>query len=90
MKSVSKARPYWRYVSVKDGRTRPTHRALNGKVYRHDHPFWDTYYPPNGFMCRCTVQTLSQAQVDARGLKVEDRVPGLVEPIDPCSSCYLI
>ena len=29
------------------------------------------------------MQTLSQNQVDARGLKVEDRVPGLVEPIDP-------
>ena len=82
MQSVAKARPYWRYVSVKDGRTRPTHRALNGKVYPHDHPFWDTYYPPNGFMCRCTVQSLSQSQVDARGFKVEDRVPGLVEPID--------
>ena len=83
MKAVAKARPYWRYVAVKDGRTRPTHRALNGKVYPHDHPFWDTFYPPNGFMCRCTVQTLSQGQVDARGLKVEDRIPGLVEPIDP-------
>ena len=29
------------------------------------------------------MQTLSQNQVDARGLKVEERIPGLVEPIDP-------
>jgi hypothetical protein len=83
MQAVAEKRPFWRYVAIKDRRARLTHSALNGKVYPHDHPFWDTYYPPNGFMCRCTVQTLSQDQVDARGLKVEDCIPGLVEPIDP-------
>jgi hypothetical protein len=85
MKATAKRRPYWRYVAVKDSRTRPTHSALNGKVFPHDHGFWDSWYPPNGFMCRCTVQTLSKRQVDAKDIQVESRVPRLVEPIDPVS-----
>jgi SPP1 gp7 family putative phage head morphogenesis protein len=83
MKAVAKRRPYWRYVAVKDSRTRPTHAALNGKIYPHDHDFWSAWYPPNGFRCRCTVQTLSAAQVESRGLKVETRVPSMVEPVGP-------
>ncbi|KIX14972.1 phage minor head protein [Dethiosulfatarculus sandiegensis] len=85
MKATAKRRPYWRYVAVKDSRTRPTHSALNGKVFPHDHGFWDTWYPPNGFQCRCTVQTLSKRQVEAKDIQVESRVPRLVEPIDPVS-----
>jgi SPP1 gp7 family putative phage head morphogenesis protein len=83
MKAVAKRRPYWRYIAVKDSRTRPTHAALNGKVYPHDHDFWAAWYPPNGFGCRCTVQTLSAAQVESRGLKVESRVPTMIEPVGP-------
>lgn len=68
---VVKARPYWMYDAVQDKRTRPTHLALDGTVRRNDDPFWDVWYPPNGFRCRCSVRTLSQRDVDRRGLKVE-------------------
>lgn len=63
-------RPYLRYVSVKDGRTRPQHSAWGGTVLPIDHPFWKTHYPPNGWRCRCTVQQLSDRDLDRYGYKL--------------------
>jgi len=64
-------RPYWQYVAILDGKTRPSHRAMNGKVFRFDDPFWGTFYPPNGWGCRCRVKALSQSNVERRGLVLE-------------------
>lgn len=85
MQAVKSARPYWQYSAVNDSRTRPTHRALHGKVYPADSEFWDTFYPPNGFRCRCSVKTLSERQVKKRGLEVGEGngLGDLIEPIDP-------
>ena len=81
---TAQMRPYGKYSAVRDSRTRPTHAALNGKVYPLDHPFWNTWWPPNGFKCRCDVITLSQRQVEKQGLTVEkdDPTGGLIEPVD--------
>jgi SPP1 gp7 family putative phage head morphogenesis protein len=85
MQAVKAGRPYWQYSAVNDSRTRPTHAALHGKVYPADSEFWDTFYPPNGFRCRCTVKTLSQRQIDKRDLDVGEGngLGDLIEPIDP-------
>lgn len=64
-------RPYWQYVAILDGKTRPSHRAMNGKVFRFDDPFWASFYPPNGWGCRCRVKALSQSNVERRGLVLE-------------------
>ena len=39
-----------------DERTRDEHAALNGCVYPVDDPFWDAYYPPNDWNCRCDAE----------------------------------
>lgn len=75
---AKKLRPYWRYEAVGDSRTRPSHLALDGKIYPADSPIWDTWYPPNGYRCRCTVTSLSERQVKERGLKVSADVPSSV------------
>lgn len=66
-----KFRPYWQYIAVLDDRTRKEHRELHGKVFRYDDPFWDTFFPPNDWGCRCTVKSLSQKDLDRQGLTVE-------------------
>ena len=85
MMEVRDGRPYWQYSAVNDSRTRPTHAALNGKVFRFDHPFWRIWYPPNGFRCRCGVVTISESEMKRDGLTAEtdDPTGKLIEPIDP-------
>lgn len=65
-------RPYWRYVAILDGRTRPHHRALHGKVWRWDDPIWQVIWPPNGWGCRCRVEALSEKEFQALGIPLED------------------
>ena len=67
---VMEMRPYWQYVAVMDQATRPEHAAMNGKVFPADDPIWDEWYPPNGFNCRCTVQTLSGSEMEREGYKI--------------------
>lgn len=76
---VIAARPYWQYDAIDDSRTRPTHRALDGQVRRADDPFWDMWYPPNGFRCRCGVRSLSAAQVRREGREVMEGTPAWVQ-----------
>ena len=68
----SDEQPYWQYVAVQDSRTRPSHMALHGKVYRFDDPIWDTLYPPNGWGCRCRVRALSDFQLNNLRLSVDE------------------
>lgn len=64
-------RPFWQYVAIMDARTRPGHAQLNGRVFRFDDPFWESFYPPNGWCCRCRVRALSHDNVADRDLEVE-------------------
>ena len=64
------ARPFLLYVAVIDDRTRPEHRAWHHIVRPVDDSFWSSFYPPNGWHCRCIVRQLSQRDLDRRGFVV--------------------
>lgn len=73
------ALPFLEYHTVGDSRVRPTHAALDGITRKVGDSFWDTYYPPNGWECRCTVlQHADVAQVtDLTHFKAPDDVPDI-------------
>lgn len=43
------------YRTQKDDKVRPEHAALHGVTLPPSDPFWEEFYPPNGWNCRCTV-----------------------------------
>ena len=83
MQAVKKTRPYWRYLTIGDNRVRPSHAVLSGMVFPADHAFWSENYPPNGYRCRCGVQTLSERQVKREKLTVQKKMPGDMMWTDP-------
>jgi len=45
--------PNLRYDTAGDERVRGEHAAMDGIIKAYDDSFWNTYYPPNGYGCRC-------------------------------------
>lgn len=82
-KRTQKSRPYLQYITVGDERVRASHAIHSRKIYPIDHPFWRTHYPPNGWLCRCTVRTLSSADIEREGLRVSSEpTPKPVERVN--------
>lgn len=48
-------RYYLQYRTAGDDKVRPEHADLNGITLPITDAFWESYYPPNGWNCRCTV-----------------------------------
>lgn len=72
-------RPYWQYGGVLDRNTRNNHRDIiiyfQNRVLKFDHPFWRSFFPPNGFNCRCYVRNYTQAEVAQLGYTILRDVP---------------
>ena len=62
--ALVKRRPIFRYKTVGDPRVRDSHAAMNGFTAHRDHPAWATWYPPNGYRCRCRVEALRPKGLD--------------------------
>lgn len=59
------SRPWWKYIH-NDTVThpRPLHVAWSGLTLRHDDPWWQTHFPPNGWGCRCRVTAVAKPDPD--------------------------
>lgn len=59
--------PYLIYVISTAEHKRPLHMSWVGTVLPIEHPWWDTHYPPNGWMCQCRVRQISDREAKDRG-----------------------
>lgn len=55
--------PMLQYQTVGDSRVRVSHQLLDGTIKPINDPFWSTYYPPNGWNCRCDVLQVPESDV---------------------------
>lgn len=79
-----KERPYWKYVhddSVMH--PRPVHQSWNGLVLRHDHPFWKTHFPPNGWGCHCRITAVDAKEYALAQAEGRAEPPPGWDEIDP-------
>ncbi|MEO6901561.1 MAG: phage minor head protein [Bacteroidia bacterium] len=68
------------YNTVGDGRVRFEHAMLNGISRPVDDKWWDKFYPPNGWNCRCDVTQSDDAiKTDLRGFRTPDTVPKIFQ-----------
>jgi SPP1 gp7 family putative phage head morphogenesis protein len=56
--AMMKARPIWQYKTAGDANVRPTHAQMENFTAPADDLIWNSWYPPNGFRCRCAVISL--------------------------------
>lgn len=76
MQSIKRTRPYWMYKhSIAVENAREQHLAWDGLVLKADDPWWDVHYPPNGWGCQCYVVTLSDTELQAKGLTLDEAPP---------------
>jgi len=55
------ALPLWRYWIGAEYCA--PHACLDGFVARHDAPVWESIYPPNGWMCGCSVTPMLESDL---------------------------
>lgn len=65
--------PWWRYIDMDDNRVRFKHHQV-GKLFKnavlhYTDPFWQTWFPPNDWGCRCDVLNYTEAEAKERGYK---------------------
>ncbi len=72
--------PLMQYVTVGDARVRPEHKELDGVVRPVDDSFWDMYYPPNGWNCRCDVISLTDGAVTPlENIVIPEKIPAMLK-----------
>ncbi|MFZ4772357.1 MAG: phage minor head protein, partial [Ferruginibacter sp.] len=65
--------PFLIYQTAGDKRVRASHKSLDGVQRAINDEFWNSYYPPNGYNCRCTVNQSGQGkETDISKLKYPD------------------
>lgn len=73
--AVLAVRPYWKYLPSSSQHKRPEHVQWYGIVLRHDDPWWQTHYPPNGWGCKCGVMSMSNREFERSKGRLRTEAP---------------
>jgi uncharacterized protein with gpF-like domain len=73
--AVLAVRPYWKYRPSSSAHRRIEHMQWYGIVLRHDDPWWETHYPPNGWGCKCGVTSMSNREYERTKDKLRTEAP---------------
>ena len=76
LQAVKERRPYWQYRhSLASEEPQRHHLAWDGLILHADDSWWHTNYPPNGWGCKCTVDALSDRDLERLGKDGSDKAP---------------
>lgn len=53
------------YRTAEDSKVRSSHRPLDRITLPIDDPFWESYFPPNGWRCRCNVVQVRKGKYES-------------------------
>lgn len=62
--------PNLQYFTQDDERVREEHQPLNKIIRPVNDPFWDKFTPPNGWGCRCYVQSTDEEASNGKKIKL--------------------
>ncbi|SLJ84484.1 phage minor head protein [Psychrobacter sp. DAB_AL43B] len=68
-------RPYLIRDGINDNRQSLAHRELDQIVRHIDDPFWQKYYAPDRYRCRCVMRALTKEQAEAKGITTDISLP---------------
>ncbi|SNY91385.1 Phage Mu protein F like protein [Cohaesibacter sp. ES.047] len=80
---TKKALPYFAYRLGPSERHRPHHASKAGVILPVDDPFWDAWFPPNGWMCKCWIEQITRYRANKLGGESERPEIEMVEETNP-------
>ena len=67
--------PFWLYGLGPSINHRAEHQAKEGMVRPVDDPIWSSWFPPNGWGCKCWLRQITRAEANRRGVTPPFEVP---------------
>lgn len=71
---TKKALPYLQYNLGVAENHRPHHEAKAGLIRPVDDPFWDSWYPPSGWGCKCWVRQITRGEAESFGISPAPKI----------------
>lgn len=67
--------PFYLYQLGPSVRRRPEHAAREGMIRPVDDPVWLTWFPPNGWGCKCWLRQITRSEAERRGISEPFEAP---------------